>query len=441
MPAHAVVDQTIASSPLDVASVAVYLAVFGAVAFATFRRPSAGIAALIALVPFAFYHDVRHTTITLSKVALLAAFAGLVARRCDFSVLRRPAAAAFLICGGLVFAATALSIASALFRGPALRETLKSLQYLALFATVVVAARDDADERLPRIAFAATVAVVCVLALAQEVVGAPSGLWFLGHPIPRIAGPLEGPNQLAGYLGIGLAVVAAFALARRATVLEIAALGLGATALVLTISRAGVLASLAGIAAVAAVAPAAARRRAFAALGGGLAAGIAFLGAYGFALTHSVLGLDLLRHFSTMAEVEDPGAVGKRSQLWNAALVLWRRHPWLGIGAGNFEFELGLAGYPQLRTHANSLYLQSLSEGGIPLALATAALVWTSIVRFAAAARRDPLIAGAFGASLGLALHQIFDLLVFFPKVGELWWIVLALGAARIDGSGRRTRG
>lgn len=430
---HAVVDQALTSSPLDVASVVAYVVAFGAVAFATFRRPSAGIALLICFVPFAYYHDVGHTTVTFSKVALLAVFAGLAARRCDPRVLRGPAAAAFLICGLLVTGATALSILQALHRGPALRETLKSLQYVALFATVLVAARADPQERLLRLAFAGTLALVCALALAQEIVGAPSGLWFLGHPIPRIAGPLEGPNQLAGFLGIALAVVAAFALARGPSALEIGALALGGAALILTISRAGVLASLVGLATVVAAAPAARRRPAFTALGSGVLAGAAFLAAYGFALTHSVLGFDLLARFSTLAEVSDPGAVGKRSQLWHAAFVLWRRHPWLGIGAGNFEFELGLAGYPGLRTHANSLYLQALVEGGIPLLLATLALVYASIARFVRAARQDPLIAGALGASVGLALHQIFDLLAFYPKVGELWWIALALGAARAD--------
>ncbi len=437
MPYHPVVERAITAGPLDIASAAAYAVVFLGVAFATFRRPAAGIAALVFLVPFAFYHEIGHTTITLSKAALPGAILGLVARRCDFSVLRRPATAAFLICGGLVFAATALSIAQAAYRGPALRETFKSFQYLLLFATVAVAAYDDADERLVRPAFAATVTLVCLMALAEEVLGAPSGLWFLGHPIPRIAGPLEGPNQLAGYLGIALAVVAAFALTRGATPLERIALATGGAALVLTISRAGVLASLAGIAAVVAVTPATARRGAVTALGSGLAAGIAALAAYGFALAHSILGLNLLGRFSTFAEVEDPGAVGKRSQLWHAAWVLWRRHPLLGIGAGNFEFELGLAGYPKLRTHANSLYIQSLVEGGVPLFLSTLALVYTSIARFARTAAREPLVAGAFGASLGFALHQVFDLLVFFPKVGELWWIVLALGAARVDATDR----
>jgi O-antigen ligase len=433
LPQHPVVDQTIASSPLGPAALAVYAAVFLAVAFAAFRRPSAGIAALVAFVPFAFYHDVGPTTITLSKIALPAVLAGLIGRRCEFSVLRGPAATAFLICAGLVCAATALSIAVALHRAPALRETFKSLQYAALFATVVVAARDDPDETLVRLIFPAIVVVVCVLAIAQEFTGAPSGIWFFGHPIPRIAGPLEGPNQLAGYLGIGLAVVAAFALQRGTNALEATALVLGGMTLVLTISRAGVFASAAGLIVVVAVAPRSARRAASAAFGCGIAAGALALGAYGYGITHSLRGFDLLGHFSTMAEVNDPGAVGKRSQLWNAALVLWRRHPLLGIGAGNFEFELGLAGYPTLRTHANSLYLQSLAEGGLPLFFATAALVYTSIARFVRVARRDPLVAGALGASVGLALHQVFDLLVFFPKVGELWWIVLALGAARSD--------
>ncbi len=407
---------------------------FAGVAMATFRRPSAGIAALVVLVPFAFYHDVGGTTLTLSKLALPAAACALFARRCDPGALRGPAVATFLICGGLVLAATALSIGQALHRAPALRETLKSAQYLALFATVAVAARADPDERWVRVAFAGTLAAVCILALTQEVLGAPSAFSFQGHPIPRVAGPLEGPNQLAGYLGIGLAVVAAFALARGASRLELGALALGGATLVLTISRAGVLASLAGLAVVVAVAPATARRAAGTAFGGGLTAGAALLGAYGSALTHSFRGFfDVLAHFSTFAETADPGAVGKRSQLWQAALLLWRRHPLLGIGAGNFEFELGQAGFPKLRTHANSLYLQTLVEGGLPLFAATAALVAASIACFTRAARRDPLVAGALGAGVGLALHQAFDLLVFFPKVGELWWIVLALGAVRVD--------
>jgi O-antigen ligase len=144
------------------------------------------------------------------------------------------------------------------------------------------------------------------------------------------------------------------------------------------------------------------------------------------------VGYDLAWRFAApFAEAEAPGAVGRRSQLWGAAWALWKTHPWLGIGAGNFELELKVAGVTGVRTHANSLYLQALAEGGVPLFAATLLTVYASLRTFARGPLREPLVLGALAASIGLALHQIVDLLVFYPKVGEFWWIVLALGAAR----------
>jgi len=54
-------------------------------------------------------------------------------------------------------------------------------------------------------------------------------------------------------------------------------------------------------------------------------------------------------------------------------------------------------------THANSLYLQSLVEGGVPLLLANLYLLALGIVSFGRRAARSPLAAGAFGATLALA--------------------------------------
>ncbi|MBD5604738.1 MAG: O-antigen ligase family protein [Candidatus Eremiobacteraeota bacterium] len=430
LPQHAI-DPSHVRTPPGVLDVALYALVFVAVALVTRRRPAYGVAGLIAVVPFAFYRDLGHTTITLSKVALLGAIAGLALRGAGIDALRRPAASRIGLAGLLVVAATALSIAHAEFAEPALRETLKACEYVALFATVVVAARADPSERPIRIAFAASLALVALLALAQELGGAPSGLWFAGHAIPRIAGPLEGPNQLAGYLGLALPVVVAFLL-RSPTRFERAAFAVGSAALVLTISRAGVAAGIVAIAIVAFRSPARGRRSTLTLGATGALAGLALLAFWGFAATHSLAGFDLLGRFSTLAEVAQPGSVGDRSQLWAAALVLWHRHPVFGIGAGNFEFELARAGFPGLRTHANSLYLQALAEGGIVSFAATLALVAVSIVSFARRSR-EPLVTAAFAASVGFALHQVFDLLVFFPKVGELWWILLGLAAARID--------
>ena len=414
----------------------VYAIAFAAVAAIGYRRPAYGVAILIALVPFALYRDVGPTTVTLFKVTLLAIVAALLARRCDPSILRRPAASLLLACGVLVVLATALSIWHATYRGAALRETFKSIEYVLVFATVAIAAAADSDSRPIRIALAAVVAVVSVLAIAQEVTGAPSGIWIAKYPIPvpRIAGPLEGPNQLAGYLGIALATLTAFATRGRAERYELAALAVGSAALVLTISRAGVAASLLGVAVVfAAGSERSQRRPAVFAIVAGCVAGAIVLACWGLFVTHKFGGTGPLSHFFTIAEAENPGTVGNRSEIWHAAFTLWRAHPFFGIGAGNFERELGLAGYPQLHTHANSLYIQSLVEGGIPLALATLALVAASIGRFARGPFAEPLIAAAFGASIGFGIHQILDLLVFYPKVGELWWILLALAAVRFD--------
>ena len=52
--------------------------------------------------------------------------------------------------------------------------------------------------------------------------------------------------------------------------------------------------------------------------------------------------------------------------------------------------------------------------------------------KIAGAASRRPLIVGALGASVGLALHQVFDYLVFFPKIGLFWWLILAIGVAEV---------
>src|SRR5207302_578017 len=103
------------------------------------------------------------------------------------------------------------------------------------------------------------------------------------------------------------------------------------------------------------------------------------------------------------------GGVGTRTNLWRAAFALWRSHPVFGIGAGNFELEIGQTGLRGVRTHTNSLYLQSLVEGGIPSLAATLWLTYVSIATFARDRLRSPFVAAAFGGSIAFGLHQIFD--------------------------------
>jgi O-antigen ligase len=425
---HPVVAAEIARLIPDAAVLVIYLVLFAATAILAYRRPAYALAVLIATVPFALYRDVFAGTLTLGKIGLAGALCGLAARaaagKLDLSGARAALPIAFAL-GALVLA-TGLSIAQAAHPNAAIRETWKSAQYFALAAVAFAAWRSEPDERPIRYALLGTIFAVSVAALVQEFAGAPSVLLAGGHLIPRIAGPLEGPNQLAGFLGVALPLAVAFALCRKPLGGEFVAIGLGTAALLLTFSRGGIAAAAAGIAIAVAGSPNATRRRLVPA---------AFVAA---ALTLAMLAVfranadgGLFGHLFSAEESAEPGGVGRRSELWHAALLLWSARPWLGIGAGNFEYAVG-AIVPGVRTHANNAYLQALVEGGIPLAAATVAALVTPVVLFARAARAAPLILGALASCSAFALHQLVDDLLFFPKVGALYWLIVGLAAGEL---------
>ena len=409
---------------LDPLALIGYTVFFIAIALLTMRRPAFGLCALVAVQPFAYYHDLFGTTITLEKIALLGVLLGVLIYADAFTPLAERTPKRILYAGLFVLLATLLSFAQASYHAPVIREALKALEYVVLFCVCVAAFRLDPDRSALRAAFLIVPCVVAVLALVQEVAGAPSALLLNGHVTPRIAGPLEGPNQLAGYFDVALPVVLALALAAPTRASLLVLLLIGCTD-VLTFSRGG---GIGAVAAVIAVLLLSQRRPAapVAALVCGALAGLGIAAGWGIA-AHS-LGIFRLWNFeSTYA-----GGVGTRPKLWHAAIVLWRQHPLLGIGAGNFELEIPRTGLLGIRTHANSLYLQSLVEGGIPLLAATLWLTYVSIAAFVRERLASPFVIAACAASIALALHQVVDFLTFYPKVGGEWWIVMGVAAAEL---------
>jgi O-antigen ligase len=406
-----------------------YAAVLTVGALVAMRRPVYAIALLIVVQPFAIYGDVWVTTVTLPKAMLLGVLLGLATRSGALRPFASPRPRAIFISGVLLVAATLLTVAHAAYYAPVARETLKTVEYVLLFVAIVCAYRLDPDAVVVRNACVAVAIVVALLALSQEFYGATSSLRINGHEMPRVAGPLEGPNQLAGYFDVAIPLIFALAIDSPSIVIQ-ATLFLIVLADVLTFSRGGALGAVAGVLAVALTY----RRhvtKPLSFMAAGLLAGI---GAAGL-LAHS-LAMFRLWDFSDSPYA---GGVGTRSKLWHAAFALWRQHPVLGVGAGNFELEIPLTGLRGVRTHANSLYLQSLVEGGIPLFAATVWLAYVSIATFARDRLRSPFIVAAFAASIALGLHQVVDLLVFYPKVGGWWWIVLGLGAAQLAAPARAT--
>jgi O-antigen ligase len=423
-----VVDHVAIPTPLDPFSAVIFVAAFLAATMLTARRPAYGLCALLLATPIAFAHDLAATTITLPKCVLLGVLLGLTTYAGTAGVLRRRPAP--LLLGVLAFyiLATAITTLDAAHPAAVIRETLKWVEYAAVFVAAYCCYALDADDAALVAAAAVAGILVSLSALVEEIAGAPSGVYVGAAIVPRIAGLLEGPNQLSAYCTIAVATLGAWALVRRTALLDVA-LGLVVFADILTFSRAGIV----SLPVVAATVVLWAGRRAWPALRPamvGAVAGIA--GAVWWAIYAHTPGI--LR--VSLASSAYAGGVGNRDELWGAALRMWRDRPLFGVGAGNFELDLPEYGVYGVRTHANSWYLQSLAEGGIVLFSATLAMVGASIGAFvenplvARLRLQSPWVVAALAASVALALHQIVDDFVFYPKVGGAWFLLLGIAAA-----------
>lgn len=390
------------------------------------RRAAYGFVALVAAAPFALYYSTHGTTVTLSKTVLIGVAVGLVLR--GMRAFPKPGRTFWWLFAaqGLLVGSMLLSALHAMNVHAAVRETLKDVEFLATFAVAYFAYRADPDERLVRFTLATMACLVAGLALLQEIAGAPESLSLLGHSIARIAGPLEGPNQLGAYLGIVVPSIAAFVALRPAFGIERIALVLGTIATLLTFSRGGI----AGLAVAFAILLLlrAHRERV---RGVALAAGLGFVVLFGIAcaaMAGHAPGAS--RIFGASADAYN-GGLGTRAELWSGAYTLWREHPLLGVGPGNFELEISRFA-PGVRTHANSEYFQVLSEQGL---LGEAALLGLVALSVAAFMRNcsEPLPLAGFTVAIVLAFHQIVDTLWIYPKVGIMWWALIAIAAAAND--------
>jgi O-antigen ligase len=410
---------------VDVPSALVYLACAVAVALLTRRRPALGVAALLVLAPFDFARYAGPTTITTLKAGLVGMLLALAFSRPDLAAFRTLPVRAMLLAFAATLAAIALSALHAQHLGAVVREAFKQGEYLLLFLGAVAAFATDPDDRPFWRTLELAVVLVCASALAEYLIGAHSGLFLHGQSIviPRIAGALEGPNQLAGYLDVALPVLVARALVHRDRRLLLVIV-LAAVTDVLTISRSGIGGAAAGIVVVLLV------LKPFGGTAWRFAGAVALVAAIGIALALRA-GVPA-GYFTLDQATQSADHLANRQQLWHAAVALWRTSPVVGVGAGNYELDLPQAGMTAVRTHANSIYLQSLAEGGVLGLAATVGLFVVTIVTLARSRVRRPLVVGALGATVALASHQIFDDLFFFPKVASAFWLVVGVAVAEI---------
>ncbi len=411
--------------PVDVPSAIVYVVCALAVALLTRRRPALGVAALLVLAPFDLARYVGPTTITTLKAGLIGMLAALAFSHPEIAAFRTLPVRAMIVAFAGTLLAIALSALHAQHLGPVVREAFKDGEYILLFLGAVVAFATDPDDRPFWRTLEAAVVLVSLSALAEYVLGAHSGIFLHGQAIviPRIAGALEGPNQLAGYLDVALPVLAARSLVHRDRTLLLV-IALAAVTDLLTISRSGIVGAAIG------VVVALLMLRPFSATAWRAIGGVAVVVALGIVLALRA-GVPA-GYFGLDQATQSGDHLANRSQLYHAAIALWRTSPVVGVGAGNYEFDLPEVGLAGVRTHANSIYLQSLAEGGIVGLAATIALFVITIVTLARSGVRRPLVVGALGATVALACHQVFDDLFFFPKVASAYWLVVGVAVAEI---------
>ena len=387
-------------------------------------RPTLAVALLFVTSEIEWTHV--HGAFSLSVSVMVGSAVGLsfLTQPTLVRTLARPAVRIVGLGFGAVMVATLLSAIGAQHRALVGGEVIKLVEYAICFAVAhaAFAARPNAPLAFSAVAVAGI--VVSLSALSQLMTGAPAGLTISNVTVPRLAGLLAGPNQLAGYLGL-LVPVLLVAVIDTKSRLARGALVLVVLALAGTFSRGGVFGAAVACLVVLQMRPSPSRMRAYA-LRGGILAG--------------VLVVVALIAGTRTEQAAQPDGLGTRSQLWHAAIALVRGNPLFGVGAGNFETRLASVGYPALHTHANSWFFEALADGGI--ALFTATLVWIgqTLRALGRCAGRSPFALGALAATAGFVAHGFFDDVAIYPTVAATWWLLVGVGAGLCGEDGEIAR-
>jgi putative inorganic carbon (HCO3(-)) transporter len=285
----------------------------------------------------------------------------------------------------------------------------------------------------------------------------------------RANGPFVNPNHLASYLCVLLGAPLAVMLHVRSRSLSREEEPLGARvaeflidlsrnhwkvlaslsllfmelALVFSMSRSGIVAGGAGIAAFFA-AFVALRRRRRGRRYGRLLAGTALLAV--LAGTAAWIGLEPLarRYAGTDLSLED------RVSVWAASLSLWADFPVFGTGLGTFADVFPLrqpASIPAHYTFPHSEYVGLLVETGIAGVLALAGAAVCGVAGFLRELAGSDLgrsrhLAACVGiaAAASAAVHGAFDFSLHMPAVGLTFAFVVGIGIASLNESPRQGR-
>ena len=399
--------------------------------------PPLGLALLAVAVPFGSLRAVNLGPARLGgeEVVLAVTAAAWLARQLARRSLQLTWPA-FVGAGLVLLGAMLLSFLPASSLLLAAKEMLKWAE-LWLAAVLAVNLVDERSALLLVVALLAAAAAEGLYGLYQFFarVG-PSGFVLMGR-FMRASGTFEQPNPYGGYLGLALPLALGLVLTAwpgrargqggegQAWGLWAAAAGAGvliAGGLFASWSRGAWLGAAAGVAIV------------VVARGGSWLRGALAIGLTGLVVCFLVWGrvplpgaladrfsgfvADLTTFDVRDVEVTDANfAVVERAAHWQAALGMFRDHPWTGVGLGNYPeayAQYALPRWPDPLGHAHNYFLNIAAEAGLPGLVAyllwVAAGLWVAVQ----AVRRSQglwqgVALGVLGMWVHLNVHNLFD--------------------------------
>lgn len=433
------------AAQLSLGSALVLAIVAAGAGWLAFRATWLGPAAVMLTAPFAWYHQVGPTELTVSKAAFVGAAIGVFAALAANSQ-RRARALAAIRANPAVWTLVAFALLSALSTlwasspADAIRDALKWIWYAGAFTLTVVAVETPDEARKVVLAMFAAAAVVAIDGLWQNATSAPAGFVAAnGAIVARIVGTLEGPNQFGAYLETAipplLAVLLFARLSRVALVAGIALLGILVADLPLTYSR-GALWSCAAAVAIVLIAYFRSQRGSVTVrfrTAAAIAAGVAVLA---LPVVMTSIGAQGWQHEFWSERLRDTTASTEhRRQMWTCAALLYARHPVAGVGAGNFvdlKNECGASLSVPERFNANQWYLETAADlGTIGLAALVAFLVTLLAQGRRKAIWTDPTLLGAYGVLVAFTLHGFVDDVMTYPKAALSFFVLMGLLAGR----------
>lgn len=323
--------------------------------------------------------------------------------------------------------------------GATMMEVLRWMTYAAVYVAAVVVARERSARFGVLLVFVSAV-IAALTTVTHGLVGAEKvyGLYEPSfRPRPWHVGPLLNPNNLSGYLNLGLFCGFGLVLSDKAPAPRWL-LGVGIAVIlgvnVTTSSRAGLAVLLVALMVFGLVIEAtrwrSIRRRPLL-----LRARV---------IVGSTLALGLVLAFlagtkEVWNEIVDKNL--EKLAMWDWLWEMAGSYPWLGTGRGAFEsvspaFQPGRSGV--VYTHAENFVFQWIIEWGAPVALGALVAFGFQLRPRRLGVGRSALAAGAWVGTIALLLHSLLDLALEVPAV--MIALVVVVGSLRGDSRLSRTR-